>query len=196
MQWIDIRLCFIYIWTLKAESWHDAIFFLAAVPSVTAKLAIWELSLFSGISYSICPTKWTKPRFLLSRFLASPGHQQTHYLHLRGCVSTKCLVSVSKTILNNIRMHISVPLRQLGTNCVNSLWRPPNKRRYKMWWTLIQVTAGCRQNQCYVNRGLWYSLVGNFTGNAHYIYHWYEFENESSMITIASASDQWVKFHW
>ena len=84
---------------------------------------------------------------------------------------------------------------------VNSLRSSDVIWPYSSGSTLAQVMACSLMapshylNQCWliINEALWHSREGNFTGNAHYIYPWYEFENFLIMITAAPPA---LRGHW
>ena len=84
---------------------------------------------------------------------------------------------------------------------LNSLWPSDAIWQHRSGSTLAQVMACCLTapshylNQCslIISEGSRHLHEANFTGNAHDIYPWYEFENYQIKTTAISPRGQWVK---
>ena len=96
-----------------------------------------------------------------------------------------CLLISSKMWALLLSVIVNILIVVYWNLCINSLWPSYAIRWYKTGSTLALVMvwslmAPCHYlNQCWliINKVLWHSTVGSFTGNAPYIHPWYMFED-------------------
>ena len=106
------------------------------------------------------------------------------------------------TTLRALDTHAMVSQRLYNPsgNCINSLWPGGTTWWHRSISPLAQIMAWCLTspshylNHCWliITEVLWHSAGGNFTENAHDIFHWYEFENNWFKTTATSPRGQWV----